>query len=637
MPSNPREIKFHKTPSEHQQTLLSSAERQSSESVNSTSMLLQWKVEILSWIGSLCFFTAIVIVLWRLDGQPIPKLPSGIMITPNAIIGLLATFSEILLIVPVHSAIGQIKWLRTTETTPMADFRTFDEASRGPWGSALLIIKGKGGCVNLQFNTHYHTALNSNNRFVGTFGAIITIFALGISTFTQQTLKYDNIYPSTLNSQMPVARNIDLKAIDTHLASVPYVALFSPPNTLFTATATCGSGNCTWESYQTLGICNTCKDLSSELTRRIEQSVPFEGNPYNYTTYHYTLPNGFGISGRQPESSDPIVNAILNVTTTRTKYDLFTPEPLDSIAFKDDVYGSKLLSVFAVGAQPGTVPTEPEEDWMATMVGKLYAPPVAFECLFQFCVRNMRANFTNGTLFETEISNLTDQRQSKPSSYNNNKTSYESIETISLQYPGSATQSETRTLFTVSNSAVRRLRQWLQRIMDGNVMAYGLTQEEWRLNRENFYSQALVQPIYTAMNQSTTGFPDLMANLANSLTLNLRALPNQPLIQGKSTITTSQAVVTWSWLLLPLFELVGSLVFLTIVMIKTRSTGLVPWTNNVLAYFFHGLDERPFGGHVRESQHAMQAEAKDLLLEFQSNQHGSHLVVSKPGGAVVDL
>ena len=106
---------------------------------------IPWKLEILSWIGSLCFFVATIIVLRVLDGRPIPELSFGI--TPNAIIGLLATFAEFLLIVPVNSAIGQIKWLQALRRRPMDDFRAIDEASRGPMGSVMLLARRKGGYV----------------------------------------------------------------------------------------------------------------------------------------------------------------------------------------------------------------------------------------------------------------------------------------------------------------------------------------------------------------------------------------------------------------------------------------------------------------------------------------------------------
>jgi hypothetical protein len=78
-----------------------------------------------------------------LNGRPLPDLQYGI--TPNAIIGLLATFGQALLISPVSSALGQMKWLQALEKRPINNFETLDKASRGPLGSTLLIAGRKSG------------------------------------------------------------------------------------------------------------------------------------------------------------------------------------------------------------------------------------------------------------------------------------------------------------------------------------------------------------------------------------------------------------------------------------------------------------------------------------------------------------
>jgi hypothetical protein len=87
---------------------------------------------------NLLFFIAIRV----LDGRPLPNTKIGI--TPNTIVGLLATFLELSLVVPVSSAVGQIKWLRALRARPMQEFSTIDEASRGPWGILLLLARHSG-------------------------------------------------------------------------------------------------------------------------------------------------------------------------------------------------------------------------------------------------------------------------------------------------------------------------------------------------------------------------------------------------------------------------------------------------------------------------------------------------------------
>ena len=407
--------------------------------------------------------------------------------------------------------------------------------------------------------------------------------------------------------------------VDTELLAAPYVALFSPAHTNFTATAHCSTNNCTWESYQTLGICSTCESLTSSLKMSKVHIVPDEQVDLAYDTDYYTLPNGFGLTGIQPvgminQINVETNNAMLNITTSITgRYRSSMSDVWDSIAFAHN--GSKLFSVFAVGPSPGTLPTQIDANYSGNMTGGIFAPPIAFECLLQLCIRNMRAQFVNGKLIETEVSRWTNQSQPSSDSSNNPE--------VTLRSPNASTT------FVATGEAMGGTSNWLSQLLVGNATSNRIN-SAWQVVTPD-YSSALIQAIHKGMNRSTTAFPDLMDNLANSLSLNLRATPYQPSpVHGSAYCSASHATVTWEWLILPLFELIGSLVFLIAVVVETRKRDMVPWANNILAYFFHGLDERPLGKHLCETQDTMQAEARELMIEFQSDNRGCGLVIAEP-------
>jgi hypothetical protein len=102
-----------------------------------------WPWETISWILSLAFLLAIVILLVIVDNRPIPQWSLGI--TPNALISVFATISAFLLAIPVAAAIGQLKWIWFRKSHLVTDFETIDEASKGPLGSAILLWKWRGG------------------------------------------------------------------------------------------------------------------------------------------------------------------------------------------------------------------------------------------------------------------------------------------------------------------------------------------------------------------------------------------------------------------------------------------------------------------------------------------------------------
>ena len=158
MKSTDDEVQYVGPSPDHKEALLVDSTEQSSQHVSATengsydapvkpvrpaSSLTAWKIEILCYIISLCFFVAIVVVLRYFDNRPLPKLQFGI--TPNAVVNALTTGFELFLLVPVNGAIGQVKWLQALHKKPLDNFRAFDEASRGPWGSALLLVQRRGG------------------------------------------------------------------------------------------------------------------------------------------------------------------------------------------------------------------------------------------------------------------------------------------------------------------------------------------------------------------------------------------------------------------------------------------------------------------------------------------------------------
>jgi hypothetical protein len=87
---------------------------------------------------------AIIGILIYLKDERLPKWPLGL--TLNAYISLLSKIASAALLFPTSEALGQLKWSWfQSNSKKMWDFEIFDNASRGPWGSILLLIRTKGG------------------------------------------------------------------------------------------------------------------------------------------------------------------------------------------------------------------------------------------------------------------------------------------------------------------------------------------------------------------------------------------------------------------------------------------------------------------------------------------------------------
>lgn len=102
-----------------------------------------WMFELLACLVSLSCFAALVGVLVRSNDREQTKWFYG-RLTLNGLLALLSTFMRASMMVSVAAALSQLKWnwFITKDNTArnLRDFGVFDQASRGPWGSVILLF-----------------------------------------------------------------------------------------------------------------------------------------------------------------------------------------------------------------------------------------------------------------------------------------------------------------------------------------------------------------------------------------------------------------------------------------------------------------------------------------------------------------
>jgi hypothetical protein len=118
----------------------------------SANVVERWLVEIVSWIISAICMAAIIGVLIFLKDKKLKTGPLGL--TLNTYIAVLSKIASAALLLPTSEALGQLKWSWFQGgSKKMWDFEIFDNASRGPWGSILLLIRTKGRYASLRIHT----------------------------------------------------------------------------------------------------------------------------------------------------------------------------------------------------------------------------------------------------------------------------------------------------------------------------------------------------------------------------------------------------------------------------------------------------------------------------------------------------
>ncbi|KAF2092691.1 hypothetical protein NA57DRAFT_49700 [Rhizodiscina lignyota] len=225
-----------------------------------------WQWELVGVTVSLACLAAIMGLLAHLDDKPQPEWArhmciagrcKSVSVAVNSVISWLSTVAKICVLLPITRGLAQLKWVWfAEEPRQLKDMDTFESASRGLTGSAMLLWKLKG-------------------RHIAAVGALAVILSLGFDPFIQNLVTYGT-QPYNNGTQIAYVTNAttytipgitDANDIDIGMKTNIYAATFaSDPNEAWgTPLYSCPTGNCKWDTTLSLGVCARCTDLSSQL------------------------------------------------------------------------------------------------------------------------------------------------------------------------------------------------------------------------------------------------------------------------------------------------------------------------------------------------------------------------------------
>ncbi|CAM1508163.1 Fc.00g050110.m01.CDS01 [Cosmosporella sp. VM-42] len=225
-------------------------------------ILSLWRYELLSLLFSILAFVAIIIFLRVYEGKTLSQW--GLPISLNAVVSILAGVFKGSIAIPITEGISQLKWIWfSNQYRSLADIEVYDLASRGPWGSFLLIVN--------QF-------ARRQRSYLASLGALVLIIALAVDPFSQAMVDYRScLRRSSSPAAIPRATNYNAfgthqsageQSLDAPMQLAVYLGLLDPPaNSSTSVVADCPTRNCTFPSdqgvtFSTLSMCHSCLDLT---------------------------------------------------------------------------------------------------------------------------------------------------------------------------------------------------------------------------------------------------------------------------------------------------------------------------------------------------------------------------------------
>ncbi|KAH5221211.1 hypothetical protein HBH68_037640 [Parastagonospora nodorum] len=561
----------------------------------SGNILKRWLLEIVSWLFSAICMAAVIGVLIYLRDEPLSKwhIAKQTPLTLNAFISILSKLAGAALLLPVSEALGQLKWSWFLEhSKQMWDFEIFDNASRGPWGSMLLLIRTKA-------------------KALAALGAIIMLASLALDPFFQQVVDFP-----------------DRWALQNTSSAIPRVASYSPPyipafaggyettsenrqiaqvaRDFFYGNGTqpvpfgngtrpdiplsCPTSNCTWPEYETLAVCSSCTDVTKDLdltfaclNTTIDWSAswigPLKTDPYpngtvcgyflNYTSDASNdkastpiLLSGYSVNGMGANSTPGEALLVRNVPLT--DFDNKTPYfGVGSIRYKE--IRNAILDGLVASAINGAAGVYRNET------------PIVHECLLSWCVQTIKSSYDWGRYSE----NITSTRLNTgngPYSW-----PWETFETDAgpfLIYAQNVTIDPPEIKDSIRKYPVANATYRIDNITIANTMmlfddffpsTYTAkdASAEPLLRFRNYAVGPTTQAITNNQWQAPNNISRHLERLATAMTNVIRSSPSREMLLGQAYNPENFVHVRWEWLTLPLGLLCISFVFLAATIAKS--------------------------------------------------------------------
>ncbi|KAK4128919.1 hypothetical protein N657DRAFT_668058 [Parathielavia appendiculata] len=510
---------------------------------------IDWLPEVACCFLSIVCLVVIVVVLKTYDGRGLADWP--LTVSLNTLIAFLAAICQVALIVPLTEGLSQLKWNSFARgEKPLADFQTFEDAKRGPVGSAMLLCRRRGRALGMTAAT-----------------ALLTGFLL--SPLTQGAITYPTRSFEAGSGTAAVARSESYSHptpydnLDTREKQAIHSGIYHPVDEeVPPLQPLCSTGNCQWQNFSSLAVCSAVADVSDRLAVSNQVTIlgGSLGGANNELAREARLPNGLFLVGSTTtynlNVSWPLGSSSTSGGANETDgRESFLPART-SIAFpeRDGRISSAIANFFLVyTSQTGELASDSQQ------LGVFRAA----EVLLHFCVNTYEASTTGGvsTSKVVHLSTLATEDEASNALVRAREAS-SSSRRVRLRAAG------VKEVYSVERGDVKLLNNYILSLFSGTYSyRYGKSTAG-----ETAISEALGLAMFGSAPLDDDGMRDVVQNLttnvAISLTNTIRAMSSA---SAKGTVLSRETYVhvQWGWLTFLAVQVALVVSFLLGIMVQT--------------------------------------------------------------------
>lgn len=490
--------------------------------------------------------------------------------SPNTIVSIIVTITKAAVLVSVSSCLGQLKWNLFQNPVPLYHMQVIDQASRGPWGSLEVLLRGIFG---------------SKTGSLTYVGASLTVLGLAVDPFAQQILTFPSRTVAALNATAytqtsqqwwqfmgdPDASDVFLELPPTLLTSIMSGLL----QTHIPLEAQCTATSCEFPEFVALGMCSKCEDVTSRTNQKCQ--VPEYASFWDHvhpafretpTNCSYRSPNDFSFDFDSIHSMGYMYDNVTDKITfnrnhwsshprlSNPTFDIQTP--LVSLIEID--YINPVIYTLSNATAPPT-------------------KPLVTECAVYFCERQYSASFyLPDTRKSSPMHVVATQQLITPDVPEESPTHFSPSSVHFTPPNGSATLSKNQS-YSIDHQTFNSFEPAMMSIFNSTAVFSGNPTISDVLNLATILRRG--------------NLSQLLDSMSTSVTDTLRVNPQGNNISGKAFQDETFIHVRWPWITLPVIVTLGSIALLLGTAIGSKHRKAVLWKCMVLPLLSSHLQTTP--------------------------------------------
>jgi hypothetical protein len=480
-------------------------------------------------------------------------------------------------------------------------------------------------------------------RSLVSLGAIVIVLLLAFDPFMQQILSYP-VRPTVDTDTQASALAPQLREYIPTEATPDWesaLALGYWSGQEFNVSPQCSSGNCTWDTFSSVGICSQCAEITAIAT--LNCSLPDMKKDFNTTcgvSFSEGVGSNFTVVYRQAKNHQ-YPSLVIPNTLIWMPHDIRTLNLLN-YTFAGVTNPLWTNAYVEIGVHSDQTPSSPISDSMFIKS--------ATGCSLSTCLRDYHVSMGNGhsSIQTSNVDFGTMYKNYSKPTFSEADIGTENFDNELCWMPGPpAADGYQRTkYFAFCDNNMDQLANSGQKFFPSghepaNRVSWGWNNGTWELQDDFMVTKPSSDAIW--LNEASNpvidriviaGFNGTMANMAASLT-KLGLEKTNGTVNGTVYVTQAFVSVRWPWIILPGLLVAIGTIFLVVTIAVTKNSSMPLWKSSALVPYYHEIER--LGGDDDANEYptvsTMEKKAEEEHIQLQRSEGNGRLVLREQGAS----